>query len=239
MAKNPDAPLIPADEVESIIEREVRARVAREVERVLPEMAANWAQPGNQGASTDNLMQGLALAIAQLTDQGSGRQKRVPPEVLIARQEAHDRMIARIKLAQAKGEQPFYKLTGKVFLDEQLINPIWIDSQHRQQPQEIGWPGIPNSLMDPVNDVAKEIFAEYLTWVGEDFVQKPRVDMVTSRGVVIMRQNQGPDPGASRTPFGDPTPGGVMVMREGRPEPATRLKHVLGTVAEPAREQVA
>ena len=239
MPPRTDTPAIPADEVESIIEREVRARVAREVERVLPEMAAHWAKPGAMDGSAENMMQGLAMAIAQLTDQGNGRMKRLPPDVLVARQEAHDRMIARIKLAQKNAELPVYELMGKVLLEDKLIQPVWIDEKHRQRQEEIGWRGIPNSVMKPVNDVAKEIFADYLKWVGEDVVKVPVIDRVTAGGLVMMRQNEGPEPGPSRSAFGVPGSGDLMVMRDGAAQPSMRPVRVLGSVAEPAREQVA
>lgn len=238
MAQRPDAPVIPADEVENIIEREVRARVATEVARVLPEMAAHWSKGSTADGSVENMMQGLAMAIAQLTDQGSGRMKRLPPDVLVARQEAHDRMVARIKQAQANKELPIYELMGKVLLEDKLIQPIWIDEKHRQRQEEIGWRGIPNSVMKPVNDVAKEIFADYLKWVGEDVVKTPIIDRVTAGGLVMMRQNDGPDPGPSRAAFGTPGSGDLMVMRDGQPQPSMRPVRVLGSVAEPAREQV-
>ena len=185
------------------------------------------------------------MAIAGLTDQGSGR-KRLSPDVVKARENAFERMMDRIDEAHKAQKAPLYRLTGFVILDSGdpkighiRIPPVWIEPQtHIHKPQEVGWPGIPNSMMVPINETAEGIYAEYLKWIGEDAAHTPRVDRVTHGGVVVMQQNSGPAPGPARTPTGEAL-GGVQIMRDGRLGAPSRQLNVLGTVAEPAREQVA
>lgn len=164
---------IPADEIEGIITKAVEQKVAEIVAKagVGAEDAPAWVQH-------------LALSIAQLNDQGS-RQKRVPPEVIVQREAAQKRMIERLAVAKAARQSAHYRLVQKVYLNETLIDPKWIDSAHRQRDTEIEWDGVPSSAMRPANDVAEGIYAEFSAWVGG--VKMPeRAVRVTAGGLTVV-----------------------------------------------------
>src|SRR6185437_4608247 len=84
---------------------------------------ANEPRPALVGES-DGFAQSLAVAIAQLTDQGIGRPAaRVSPAVLAARQKAHERCGRLVLAAQEEGLRPEYRLTGKGYMNERFIEP--------------------------------------------------------------------------------------------------------------------
>ena len=116
-------------------------------------------------AGDRSMMQELALAISQLTDQGGGRQ-RVAPEVIQRRNEARVRMTNLIIEARAEGRPATYTLRNKVVINERLIEPFWISSDHKSHPTEIDFGGVPNEAMVPVNDTAKEIFTAFKESIG-------------------------------------------------------------------------
>src|SRR5208337_1667348 len=119
----------------------------------------------------------LAMAIAELTDQG--RTKRLAPEVMRERLAARDLMHkllmqAKVDWREAKrnGDKdsdrymPTYELRNKVYLDEVLIDPIWIAPDHTQRATVIDWPGAPNEAMIPLNDIAKAIHKAFSDSIG-------------------------------------------------------------------------
>src|SRR5208282_5160592 len=120
----------------------------------------------------------LAMAIAELTDQG--RTKRLAPEVMRERLAARDLMHKLLMQAKADWREcmrsgdreraaaymPAYELRNKVYLDEVLIDPIWIAPDHTQRATVIDWPGAPNEAMIPLNDVAKAIHKAFSDSIG-------------------------------------------------------------------------
>jgi len=110
-------------------------------------------------------MQQLALAISELTTQGTGK-VRVAPEVLMQREKARKRMIDLIITARAEKKTPSYQLRNKIFINERLIEPFWINSAHQSMPTEIDFWGVPNDAMVPINETAKEIFQAFKDSVG-------------------------------------------------------------------------
>lgn len=187
---------------------------------------------------------GLATAIAELGDQGVGRGKRVSPEVMAAREEARQRMISLIIEARAKGDVPAYRLKHKVYLDERIVEPVWIAPDHTQRHTEIDWPGVPNHAMIPINDVAHAIHVAFMESVGSN-VATPMDDLrdlsVTAGGLVI---KGGPrsaprmiGDAAEAQHVGQGTSGGEGLRVRGRQRAGTVVEtRVLGTVAEPARQ---
>lgn len=141
---------------------EFQAAVAAAVAKAVPEILAQV----NETRGDTSWAQSLAMAIATVSDQGVGTRKRVAPEVLKSREDARQRMVDLIVAARAAGRLPSYRLTNKVLLDEQLIDPVWIDKNHTAQPTEIDWPGVPNEAMTPINDTAKEIHAAFIESIG-------------------------------------------------------------------------
>lgn len=238
---------IRADEVDAMVAQRIAAEVARQTEDITATILAKLAEANASapGGTVNATMAALSMSIAQLTDQGTGK-KRIAPEVIVAREKAHDRMVVLINETSARGGKPLYQLRGKVLLDEVLVDPQYIDQFHRAQPQQIIWPGIPNEAMDPLNEDAKAIYAEYREWIGGGSPRDLGVAKVTARGLVVMQRGPavfkdemgealGPEaqhvgvPGSSGT-------GGLQIPGRGQAGHYVE-KRVLGTVAEPARQQ--
>lgn len=163
-ANNLFAPNEPA--AEPVIEQpEVRRAIADAVAAatisIREEILASLPKPqavASGGFDAD----GLAMALAQLTNQGTGRKAPVSPDVLKFRAEARERMYRLLEDAHDKGLDPEYKLCAITVLDDQRIDPKWLGAPHEgQKDTEIVWPGVPNDAMIPANDVAKEIFRAF------------------------------------------------------------------------------
>lgn len=186
-SKAPQASLLPPGFNETPEFKAAVADAAKEALRgFVAEMKA--ASPGAQTAApatADGLLSGLALELAELTSQNSGR-KYVAPEILRQRAQAADRMMNLIKEAAAKRQLPTYRLTNKVHLDDQVVEPFYVGPDHIARPTEIGWPHVPNDAMVPLNDVAKEIFAAFLESIGS--IEKPVADPklgLTAKGLIV------------------------------------------------------
>lgn len=239
--------LVRVEDVAAMVAAGIKDEVARQTQditaTILAQLAAtNATAPDSSLKATMDM---LSMSLAQLTDQGTGK-KRIAPEVIVAREKAHDRMVVLINEISARGGKPLYQLRGKVLLDEVLVDPQYIDQFHRAQPQQIIWPGIPNEAMDPLNEDAKAIYAEYREWIGGGSPRDLGVAKVTARGLVVMQRGPavfkddmgealGPEaqhvgvPGSSGT-------GGLQIPGRGQAGQYVE-KRVLGTVAEPARQQ--
>jgi hypothetical protein len=180
----------------------------------------------------------LAMSIAQITDQGTGR-KTVAPAVLKARSEARALMVQLIVEARAAGQIPRYTLKHKVYLDEVLVDPIWVGSDHIQRPTGIEWPGVPNEAMQPANDVAEGIFKAFSDSIGTlpaNHQQPERENKVTPGGLVVHGRPIA-RPAASAEPSnGLSGEGGLRIAHLERPG-AHKEVRVLGTVAPAARQQ--
>lgn len=226
----------------------VRDGVREGVEKAKAELLAALREaksgdvPGSDGGEGDmKWARGLALAIAEMNDQGVGR-KRVSPEVLVAREEARKRMINLLVEARANEQVPAYQLIGKTYLDEMFLDPVEIGPDHRPRPREIEWPGVPNYAMKPVNDVAKAIYGEFLKWTGQMVVVPGQVTdgWLTKGGLFI--KGSGPRSaklhhsevtGEAPQTGGGAAEGYVGLKVRGRRE-ATGQTNVLGTLHPPA-----
>ena len=179
-----------------------------------------------------NLISRLALAIGEISDQGTSR-KRVAPEILAARAAAEVRMVERLMKARADGEKPEYRLISKTWLNERMIEPFRVGADKIPVPTEIIWTGKPNDAMRPINDVAKEIFAEFRAATGRVEAisgADNRPLFVTAGGLIVKG-----DPPARRTvaavhEFADD------LEQRAPNDPRVDLVHVLGTIHPPARQ---
>ena len=190
------------------------------------------AAPGSDHAFADM----LAMAIAGLTDQGSGR-KHVAPQVIKARSDARERMM---KLIVAEGRVPQYELRNKVYLDEVLVDPIWIDPASKQQRATvIEWRAVPNDVMVPVNEVAKEIFTAFRESIGtvEDAPIQPAIMGVTAGGLTIKSGSKAVREVVAFKNAAEPheSSGGLNIAHRGKPGQYVE-KNILGTVAPAARQ---
>jgi hypothetical protein len=214
-------------------------------------------------AGDKSMMQELAMAISQLTDQGSGR-SRVAPEIIAMRNESRKKMVDLIIEARAEGKVCTYQLRNKIHVDDRIIEPFWIRSDHTSQPTEIDYVGVPNEAMVPMNDTAKAIFNAFKGSIGSIIAGKGKdghslPDMerlgITPKGVVI--RNGGVSQASARAaPSGlnaVPLHDGPMPAYEEAPqvnagsESTVRVHHenaqgryvdknILGTIQPPARQ---
>ena len=240
----------------------VAASVQAALADILPKLQAAHTTAGTapQGDTADFANQ-LAMAISQLTDQGTGR-SRVAPEILDARRKARDRMINLLIEARAEGKTATYQLKNKIHLDERIIEPVWIDAHHTARPTEIDFPGVPNEAMIPLNDTAKAIFEAFMESIGSvaggkgrDGHALPGMETlaVTPKGVVVRNGavsrtmaakavvSEGPmqsayEPEAPQVNGAGPEPT-VKIHHEGQPG---RYKdvNILGTIQQPARQSI-
>jgi len=190
--------------------------------------------PTPQG-SDHAFAQNLAMAIAQLNDQGSGK-KRVAPEVVQARAAARELMEILIIDARREGRIPTYTLRSKVYLDEQLVEPVWIGADKMPHATEIQWPNVPSDAMIPLNDTAKEIHKAFMDSIGSvvEIAGAKKDFHLTPGGLVV--SGQAPAGRANRAL--EITDTGLRVG--GRDAPGTyQSVNVLGTVAAPARQTAA
>ena len=181
----------------------------------------------------------LALGIAEISDQGTDR-KRVAPEILAARADAHKRMVAAILEAKRASkedgaERPKYRVTGKMYVDDQFIEPYVVDPATKSaKPVMIFWPGVPNQIMVPMNGPAREIHKHFLASIGS--IEKVVADQplwVSPGGLVIegappMRREVS---GVDFSGFD----GGIQIEHNAT-DPTLPTINVLGTIAAPARQ---
>ncbi len=185
-------------------------------------------------ASIDNnFAEGLAMALAQLTDQGTGR-KRVAPEIVRKRAQARALMENLIIQARAEGKSASYQLRNKVYLDEVMVDPNWVNPATKAaEPTVIEWPGVPNEAMVPMDETAKEIFAAYIESIGSVVSVVPPVPQyVTPNGLTV----NGRAPArrtTNMTSRGDAV--GLRIAHKDTPGTYREI-NILGTVAPPARQ---
>lgn len=145
---------------------EFKAAVAKAVAEAMPSLMAaiSTAKGGAPATSGDqSFAEGLALAIANISNQGIGKKTIVPPQVLKQREEARERMMNLLVEAHARGEVPSYTLTKKVYLNEVLIEPQAQDAATKALvDQHVYWPNVPNEFMIPADPLAKEIHTAFL-----------------------------------------------------------------------------
>lgn len=195
-AKPGDVPLTETPEFKAAVAAAAAEQAVALEKRILDRIAALRAAendaavtPGAPASADPSFAQALAVAIGELGSQGVGKQQIISPAILAERAKAKTRMVDLIIEARHNGTAPVYGLTGKVHLADQLLEPIYIDSATKRQKQtEIDYFGVPNHFMQPLNDVAKAIHAEFLASVGSSVhtsADDSRLMSVTARGTVI------------------------------------------------------
>ena len=199
-------------------------------------------QPQEATAPADTMFRQLALAIAEISDQGTNR-KRVAPEILAARARAHERMVDAILSAKRAHEQddaprPLYRAIAKMYLNERFIEPWIMDpSTKRPKPVEFYWSGPPNPAMRPLNEPATEIFRHYSDSLGSLAVEKEvTASWVTAGGLVI--KGEGPASLKGRHSGQKPVFDDDLAVVDNN-DPESPFISVLGTVQPPARRGAA
>lgn len=239
----------------------VSAQVAAAMEGLLSKMGDARTVAGTAPQGDDrSLMRELALSLAELTNQGSGKVK-VSPEVLQKREAAREKMVGLIIEARAEKKVPTYHLVNKIFMNNRIIEPYWVHpSTKAVENTELDFWGIPNDAMVPVNDTAKAIFAAYrdslgtvhgVTGVANGL---PNADAfgVTAGGLVI-RNSAINDVARKRAPELPTVDGPMesayesdadthdfqpMTLKQDGQKGQYKDINVLGTIAAPARQTV-
>lgn len=229
----------------------------------LPKAAA-----GEGGSSPDleQLFSGMAHAIAEMSYQGNNaRMKPVAPEVLAKREAATKKYLevlahafAMRKRAIEAGDEervrmwtPHYRVVSKCYLGDQFIEPYRRDPATKKAvPQDIYWVGPPSNSLEPLNQVALDIFIPYKESIGEVaplekftfkdaqgnvHISKPdtRPFWMTPGGLVV--QGDGPAKMLLPTaPITDKT--GLKIDNN---DPDAPFLQVLGTIAPPAQRNFA
>ena len=200
------------------------------------------------GASERNFAELLALAIAELNDQGSGR-KRVAPEILQARAKARERMGKLIMAARESKASPEYRVMTTMFLNERQVDPYQKDDRNLPVPTEIIWSGVPNDGMLPLNKVAQQIFDAYKESVGATpRVVQEQPAWITAGGLVVrgaaparrmVATLDNPLPGVyeDSAQARDPDFADALSIK-GPNDPRAKEVRILGSIAEPAKQNL-
>jgi hypothetical protein len=232
-------PLHETDEFKAAVAKATAEAVAAAIPSILSQLTKARGPDTPISANEQSWAEGLAMAIAQLNDQGSGR-KRVAPEVVKAREEARVEMTRLIVAAKAEGVIPLYQLRNKVYLDEILIEPVYIDMATKSpRPTEIGWPSVPSEAMIPINDAAKGIYEMFSKSIGStDWQKKPDTFGITAGGLVVKNGAVQPKR-ALPSDNGNINTEGLTINKGGRGGNQNYKEiPILGTVAAPARQAV-
>lgn len=231
-----------AGDFEAAVAAAVDARMEAFFERFAKQQGA--PAPVVDG-DAQSLFRQMALAIAEISDQGTNR-KRVAPEVLAARAAAHERMVKAILEAkraheEGRAERPKYRAIGKMYLNERFIEPFVVDpATKRPKSVEFRWSGVPNEVMRPLNAPAEEIFKHFLASIGSVVKEEVATPMwITAGGLVI--EGEGPVSKSGRQRSGQGFGGfgdDLEVEQPNASDPTKPWINVLGTVAAPARQNM-
>jgi hypothetical protein len=231
---------------------EFKAAVAEAVAKAAPAIvAAAVAQVAKQNpegpiaplAGTteffENMSQTIAMAVAEISDQGTNR-KRVAPEVLARREAAGKRARELVVNARLSGLKPEYRVVSKINFNERLIEPFRRLPDKTVVAQEITWTGMPNEALRPLNAIAKEIFSAYKESIGstEKIATVDNRDVwVTPAGLVVKGDAPAKAFVAPRIDADDDL--GVRGDVMDNNDPNAPEIHILGTIAAPARRNFA
>lgn len=217
----------------------VASAAAEAVSKALAQVGALTPPAAMASADGLDLMRQLSLNIAQLTSQDSGRQ-HIDPAVIQARETARTRMFELIAEARRNGDEAVYVLVGKVWLDNQIVEPMWVRDDKVVVATEVIWLDVPNDAMRPVNHVAKEIHAAYIESVGnghKEFAPIPEYGVNTA-GLVVKGRGI-PKSAGRRTPADDARDWGESGLKITNHNGARyEQKRILGTIVPPALQTV-
>lgn len=244
------------------------AAVARALPGLIEQLSAQLAaRAGASSTSSEgnDLIKSLALGIADMADQGTGR-VRVAPEELGKRKKALDAMGALLMDAYAKREEakvsddedqldaftPEYELIDKFYVQDRLVEPFH-DEDGIATPTVIQYGGAPGPALRPANHIAKLIFEQYCMSIGGEpdtmnGAEKRPMWVMLGKVVVKTSANARFRDGQTRrqvgnladsnngTPFDAPRET-FSVKRSG--DPRANKQSILGTVHPPAQKFVA
>ena len=216
-------------------------------------------------SSTRELFSQFALTVAEMGHQGSGRPRPVSPETMAKRAKAAaamedllDQVHANCKRARETGDTklaehwtPHYRVTGKIFFKEHLIDPFQRPQRRgdRPSPTVIAWSGPPNHCLHPKNGIARRLTELFRESVGS----APLLKATSYRDATGKAGQVAPD---NRPYFltvggqvvkGSPPPNATVLNMDddddlpqihdrNEVDPNADFVRILGTVADPARQ---
>ena len=214
-----------------------------------------------QGALADSsggaeaMLSKLALIMSEVSNQGQPSKVIVDPIVMRQRAEAYDRMVkllvdahTKAEAAKARGDEaeaarwkPRYRLLKESYLGDRVVNPFRVDeTTKRAIPQEINWSRAPNLSMKPLNQIAKDVVAEFRASIGNvekiaDMVSP--LTAITAGGLIVhgkslpRRQIMAEDDAIDADEMSYSSDLDVI----SNDDPRNKTRHVLGTLADPAK----
>jgi hypothetical protein len=198
----------------------------------------------------EDLFRQMALNIAEMTHQGSKKDKPLDPRIIALRAAAQERLdtllletrekVHAAREATYKDENtrqaairrlmPKYTCVSKVMLDDRVINPFRRNPATKAaESVEFYWLQEPNHAMRPLNEAARKIFAEFRESRGErSKIEKAAVKplWMTDNGLIIEGANA-----PQRREVAIPSD---LDMPEAK-DPEAPYVAVLGTIHEPAQ----
>lgn len=219
------------------------------VDAALPGIIAQLATARDAAGTTQEpgdpaFAKALALEIAKISGQGSGR-RYVDPVVLEGREQAMARLKALLIDLHARGVVPAYRLVSKTQLPMGTLGPVVIEPLYRDRNKvtrdtEIDWRGMPNLAMQPINEAAERVMAEFRAAVGAELPpgEEDLGPLALSPTGVVMRGDAARmlmrnDPAAREA--SDPqlaAAAEAATIRRGD-DPVKRKVRVLGTLMQP------
>jgi len=243
-------------------QKAVAEAAAKAAAAAVAEIMKGNAAPVTADAATKSLFSEMALAIAQMNNQGTSRAKPVAPEVMQQRLAAAEKATAllaeihhNLKKARESGDakrtaewSPEYRVVAKVYFNERMIEPFRKAEARGAPPipQEIVWTGMPNDALRPLNVIAEKLYDLYRESVGA----APRLKAVSGPNGGQVAQDSRPywmTPGGLVVK-GDPPPKAFVASQHefkddlgvrDNDDPSAPFVHVLGTIANPARRNFA
>lgn len=239
---------------------EFSAAVARAAElavaKALEGARSHGMLPDTTGGAQAMLSQ-LALTLAEVNNQGQPNKIVVAPEVMRARAAAHQRMVQLLVDAHHNSEEarsrgnrdeaarwrPRYRLLKECYLGDRVVNPYRVGRNKEAIPQEITWSRVPNLAMSPLNDIAKQIYAEFRASIGntDKVIDVSPLMSITAGGLIVhgkaldtqrrtVRMEEDEDEylvDGDVSSFDQPVPDGLGIVND---DPRNRSRNVLGTI---------
>ena len=239
------------------VQRAIQESAAKAAAAAVAELAKGGsAQAFTQDDATRRLFSDMALAIAEMGNQGSGRVRPVAPEVMAQRLAASKELRGLLdevaeNLREAKHESdkkrvekwtPRYRVVAKVYFNETFVEPYLKPERRGDKPRAniIAWSGPPNDALEPLNDIAKRLKQLFKESVGTAPKLKPmsgpnggQVALDTRRYWMTIEGHvvQGSAP-AKGTVLGEDDPPEISA-EDSPPE----FLHILGTIHPPTPQK--
>jgi hypothetical protein len=232
--------------------------VAAALEKALAGVKAFGAMPESPNSAAE-MMNNLAMALQEINGQGSNKQVVDPAvmrqraeswnrcvQLILASQERAEKLIARGDERAARDARPRYRVLHPCYLGDRIIQPYRVGRKQEAIPQEITYSHPPNMSLLPLNDVAKEIFAEFRASIGNMVKVASATDQlasITAGGLIVYGKSinhrtlgSGDTIDADDLSYADddrPSNDGLEIIDN--KDPRNKDRRVLGTIAEAAR----